>query len=109
MCGIAGIILKQKAEFNLAEKIASMTNAISHRGPDGEGFILANEQNITPHFNKLQQNYKRTDLNYIPKTSLQNSESNPFSIWSSKIIDHRSKRKRTSADVQPRRENMDNV
>jgi asparagine synthase (glutamine-hydrolysing) len=78
MCGIAGIILKQKTEFNLAEKIAAMANAISHRGPDGEGFIIANHQSTTPYFNTLQQKHDRTDLNYTPKTSLQNSDPNSF-------------------------------
>jgi asparagine synthase (glutamine-hydrolysing) len=78
MCGIAGIILKQKVNFNLNKKIATMTDTISHRGPDGEGFILASEQIITPYFNSLQQSYHRTDLNYIPKTSLQTSETNSF-------------------------------
>ncbi len=78
MCGIAGIILKQRSGINLAEKIAAMTNAIAHRGPDGEGFLLASEQNTIPHFNTLQQNYKRTDLNYIPKSNLNNTNQNSF-------------------------------
>ncbi len=78
MCGIAGIILKQKTDFNLNKKIAAMTNAISHRGPDGEGFILASEQTITPHFNTLRQNYKRKDLHYIPITDLENANPNSF-------------------------------
>ncbi|MBA2611985.1 MAG: asparagine synthase (glutamine-hydrolyzing) [Bacteroidetes bacterium] len=78
MCGIAGIILKQRTGFELGKKIAAMTNAISHRGPDGEGFILANDQKITPHFNTLQQNYQRKDLNYIPKNSLENGDPASF-------------------------------
>lgn len=78
MCGITGIILKQKVNFNLTKKIVTMTDAINHRGPDGEGFILANDQLITPHFNTLKQNYHRADLNYIPKTSLQDYDQNSF-------------------------------
>jgi asparagine synthase (glutamine-hydrolysing) len=78
MCGIAGIILKQKVNFNLNQKIVAMTDALSHRGPDGEGFILAGDQTITPHFNTLKQNYHRADLNYIPKTSLQDYDQNSF-------------------------------
>lgn len=45
MCGIAGIILKQKSNFNLNEKIVLMSNALAHRGPDGEGFMLENNEN----------------------------------------------------------------
>ncbi len=78
MCGITGIILKQKVNFNLNQKIVAMTDAISHRGPDGEGFILADDQTITPHFNALKQNYNRADINYIPKTSVQHSDLNSF-------------------------------
>jgi asparagine synthase (glutamine-hydrolysing) len=78
MCGITGIILKQKVNFNLNQKIVAMTDAISHRGPDGEGFILAGDQTITPHFNALKQNYNRADINYIPKTSVQHSDLNSF-------------------------------
>ena len=78
MCGIAGIILKQKVNFNLNQKIVAMTDALSHRGPDGEGFILAGDQTITPHFNTLKQNYNRADINYIPKTSVQHSDLNSF-------------------------------
>jgi len=78
MCGIAGIILKQKVNFNLNQKIVAMTDALSHRGPDGEGFILAGDQTITPYFNTLKQNYNRADINYIPKTSVQHSDLNSF-------------------------------
>ena len=78
MCGITGIILKQKANFNLTKKIALMTDAISHRGPDGEGFALASENNITPHYNTLKQTYHHTDLNYIPQTILQTTDNNSF-------------------------------
>ncbi|MDO9001778.1 MAG: asparagine synthase (glutamine-hydrolyzing) [Bacteroidota bacterium] len=78
MCGIAGIILKQKANFDLNKKIVLMTDAISHRGPDGEGFIIANDEIITPYFSSLQKKYQRTDLNYIPKTSIENATTNSF-------------------------------
>ena len=78
MCGITGIILKQKVNFNLNQKIVAMTDALSHRGPDGEGFILADDQTITPRFNALKQNYNRADINYIPKTSVQHSDLNSF-------------------------------
>lgn len=78
MCGIAGIILKQRSDLNIAEKIAAMTNAIAHRGPDGEGFLLTSEQTTTPHYNLLQQNYHRKDLNYIPTTNLNSGNPNSF-------------------------------
>ena len=36
MCGIAGIIHNTPKEINL-ERLQKMTDAIKHRGPDGEG------------------------------------------------------------------------
>ena len=69
MCGIAGIVLKRPGGFNLKEKIFSMSQSIRHRGPDGEGFILAMDKNVTPYSN-AEQKFTRNDLNYIPKTEL---------------------------------------
>jgi len=74
MCGIAGIILKQTAEsFNLREKIVSMSQIIRHRGPDGEGFILATEKTVTAYSNS-EQKFTLRDLNYIPKTGLPQTD-----------------------------------
>jgi len=78
MCGIAGIILKQNSTFNLAEKIKLMSKAIAHRGPDGEGFIFANENNTTPYFDILSTNYARNDLGFIPQQHLSNYNTNCF-------------------------------
>ncbi len=48
MCGIAGILSYRRhhAEFD-PETIARMTDAISHRGPDGHGFWSDREAGIT--------------------------------------------------------------
>jgi asparagine synthase (glutamine-hydrolysing) len=78
MCGIAGIILKRKTNFNLADKIVLMADAIKHRGPDGEGFLLATSETITPYFNTLKQTYQRKDLSYIPQSPISKTGSNAF-------------------------------
>jgi len=39
MCGIAGIIAKVPGKVDVREKIRHMSALLSHRGPDGEGFI----------------------------------------------------------------------
>lgn len=41
MCGISGIINKNNAAVELRE-IKTITDIVSHRGPDGEGFLLEN-------------------------------------------------------------------
>jgi asparagine synthase (glutamine-hydrolysing) len=78
MCGIAGIILKRKTNFNLADKIVLMADAIKHRGPDGEGFLLATSEKVTPYFNTLKQAYHRKDLQYIPQLPIHQANSNTF-------------------------------
>jgi asparagine synthase (glutamine-hydrolysing) len=79
MCGIAGIILKQNTSFNIIERIASMAGSIAHRGPDGEGFVLADENAVTPYFNSIQKKFTSKDLKFIPKKFLKDAENkNPF-------------------------------
>lgn len=77
MCGIAGILLKKTSEINLREKITSMSNTISHRGPDGEGFMLASGQSAIPYSNG-PQTFTRTDLNYIPVLKLSTADPGNF-------------------------------
>ncbi|MBS1933432.1 MAG: asparagine synthase (glutamine-hydrolyzing) [Bacteroidetes bacterium] len=45
MCGIAGIISTNTSQV-YAERLHKMTNAIAHRGPDGEGFWTNNTQSV---------------------------------------------------------------
>ncbi|HQQ93597.1 MAG TPA: asparagine synthase (glutamine-hydrolyzing) [Bacteroidia bacterium] len=42
MCGIAGLILKKNSEFPWSERFKALSQLLQHRGPDGEGFMLAN-------------------------------------------------------------------
>ena len=75
MCGISGIISKTNST-SLKEDVFAMSQAIKHRGPDGEGFAffshsksIAAYSNETPLINKESQSYL-----FNPKTSLQNIE-----------------------------------
>jgi asparagine synthase (glutamine-hydrolysing) len=45
MCGIAGIIQTNPAEYN-REHLKKMTDALSHRGPDGEGYWQNDSANV---------------------------------------------------------------
>lgn len=45
MCGIAGIIQTISGKFN-AGHLKKMTDALAHRGPDGEGFWQHEEENV---------------------------------------------------------------
>lgn len=70
MCGIAGIILKSEAGFNIHEKIMALSQAIAHRGPDGEGFMSLSDNLCTAHFGRLSQAHTRRDLAYTPQKEL---------------------------------------
>jgi asparagine synthase (glutamine-hydrolysing) len=70
MCGIAGIFLKGNTTLNLINTISKLTLAIKHRGPDGEGFILGNENEVIP-FNSNTKVYKSNELKFLPKYVLQ--------------------------------------
>ncbi len=78
MCGIAGIILKQNVNFNLLEKIKAMSYSIAHRGPDGEGFLIAGEKSATPYFDTLSTDYTQSNLAYIPKQHISACNTNSF-------------------------------
>lgn len=78
MCGIAGILLKEKSEFDLSQKIRSMSEIIKHRGPDGEGFMLANSESAKPYFSNLIFAFEKKDLNYIPKENIENAAKTNF-------------------------------
>lgn len=77
MCGIAGIISKNNS-VSLKDTIFAMSQAIKHRGPDGEGFAFFSKihsvsvySDDTPRINKESHSFL-----FNPNTSIQNIESN---------------------------------
>jgi asparagine synthase (glutamine-hydrolysing) len=78
MCGISGIVLKKPGAVSLSEKIILMSQALSHRGPDGEGFIVADSSAVIPYFNFVQQQYTRHDLTYVPKQIIAKENNSAF-------------------------------
>ena len=52
MCGIVGIISKEAIK---ASSIKKMNDVISHRGPDGEGFLLCGNVKNDDHLNNAEQ------------------------------------------------------
>jgi len=68
MCGIAGLVLKNKNSFNLKEIIFKASQTIKHRGPDGEGFLLVGDT-VVPCSSKDTPPLKQ-GLNYIPQKNI---------------------------------------
>ena len=49
MCGIAGILALNNAALELQHRVGLMTDAMSHRGPDADGFFVANNRIALGH------------------------------------------------------------
>lgn len=77
MCGIAGIISKTNS-LSIKDTVFAMSQAIKHRGPDGEGFAFFSQtkslsvySNETPQINKESATFL-----FNPTTSIQNLDLN---------------------------------
>jgi asparagine synthase (glutamine-hydrolysing) len=79
MCGIAGIISKSNS-LSVKDTVFAMSQAIKHRGPDGEGFAFFSQtkalsvySNETPQVNKESATFL-----FNPNTSIDNLDSNYY-------------------------------
>lgn len=50
MCGIAGIVRFKGSSVDVVKAITLMNDAIKHRGPDGDGYLVVNEDKEQPAF-----------------------------------------------------------
>ena len=71
MCGIAGIVYKDKKLHNVGEDIVNMLEAIQHRGPDSAGFAIYGGLHLNKEF---FLNIQLNSENSVPK--IQNSINN---------------------------------
>jgi asparagine synthetase B (glutamine-hydrolysing) len=72
MCGIAGIISKTNST-SLKEDVFAMSQAIKHRGPDGEGFAFFFNSKSTAAYSNETPQVNRESKSYLfnPSTSIQ--------------------------------------
>ena len=77
MCGIAGIIHKQK-EDSIKDSIFDMSQAIKHRGPDGEGFTFFSDLIEIPAYSNDTPivNIESNRFLFNPKKGLKDVSSN---------------------------------
>jgi asparagine synthase (glutamine-hydrolysing) len=73
MCGIAGIISKTNST-SLKDDVFAMSQAIKHRGPDGEGFAFFSNTKSTPAYSNETPLVNKESKSFLfnPNTSLQN-------------------------------------
>ncbi len=79
MCGIAGIVQLKNSSFNLCNNIVQMTDAISHRGPDGEGFLLAGENGpVAAYGDNTPEEIKNNRFDFSPSRHISQTGGKPF-------------------------------
>lgn len=80
MCGIAGIVLKSGNHENWQSSLFRMSRALSHRGPDGEGFFIATQGSSLPLYSEDTPviNKDSSRFNYNPKQSIEEKLDNPW-------------------------------
>jgi asparagine synthase (glutamine-hydrolysing) len=75
MCGIAGVVAWDEKYRVTRDTLQRMSNAIAHRGPDGEGFFLNHEREITPEIPQCGFAFRRLAVIDPDPRSMQ-----PFTI-----------------------------
>ena len=75
MCGIAGIVSLKGKDSEMAKKSRLMNDAIRHRGPDGEGYLLISGDTETAAFGKdTPQDIMQSSILHKPVQSIEKNE-----------------------------------
>jgi len=79
LCGITGIIKLKNSALNLCDNIVRMTDTLSHRGPDGEGFLLADEGSIIPAYgDNTPEEIKNNRFDFSPSRHIRETGNQAF-------------------------------
>ena len=70
MCGIGGIFSKRSNSINLVQSIVKMSEALGHRGPDGEGFMTFSPQGVRTYYRTLRPEPKENHYPWLPQEAL---------------------------------------
>lgn len=83
MCGIAGIISFNQNAFHGAQSIHRMANAMIHRGPDDEGYLLglSGQLPLKIAFGATTANIDEIPEQYRPRTDIENLYSEKGDIF----------------------------
>jgi asparagine synthase (glutamine-hydrolysing) len=81
MCGIAGVISWDDKYRVTRETLQRMSARIAHRGPDGEGFYLNHEQEVTPEHPQCGFAFRRLAILDPDPRAMQ-----PFTVGDKTIV-----------------------
>ena len=59
MCGIAGVIYKDKKTHPVGEALTAMLESLQHRGPDSAGYAIYGSLNFPDNYYQLNIEVKR--------------------------------------------------
>ena len=59
MCGIAGVIYKDKKTHPVGEALTSMLESLQHRGPDSAGYAIYGSLDFPENYYQLNIEVKR--------------------------------------------------
>ena len=59
MCGIAGVIYKDKKSHHVGQALTSMLESLQHRGPDSAGYAIYGSLNFPENYYQLNIEVKR--------------------------------------------------
>ncbi|MBR0472498.1 MAG: glutamine amidotransferase [Methanosphaera sp.] len=76
MCGIAGLIYKDKKTHSVGKSLTSMLGSLQHRGPDSAGFAIYGGLNLPKNHYQLNIEIKNKNklLNQVKTTLTQSSK-----------------------------------
>ena len=57
MCGIAGVIYKDKKTYPVGEALTSMLESLQHRGPDSAGYAIYGSLDFPDNYYQLNINH----------------------------------------------------
>jgi len=72
MCGISAVIIRKNTVKDLRDRLVRMTDAIKHRGPDDEGYVIINRDNNASCFggNDTKVYAANSNIQYLPKANI---------------------------------------
>ncbi|MBL4624061.1 MAG: asparagine synthase (glutamine-hydrolyzing) [Flavobacteriales bacterium] len=81
MCGIAGIVNLTNTRRATVKNLCILSQAIRHRGPDDEGFLIRQSDKTTPHFgNQTPSLVRESSHPYSPSKFIEESSEFDFGL-----------------------------
>ena len=110
MCGIAGIIYKDKKTHNVGKSLTSMLESLQHRGPDSAGFAIYGGLNLQKNNYQLNIEVKnRPELLKQIKNDENKEKMNKYFNLGKNINDFNANNLNCNDDINMNNENQNSI